>query len=216
MIVTLTGPSCGGKSTLERALQARGYGRAISHTTREARSGEVCGEHYHFINDCTFDAMLAHGDFIEVIDLGTRRYAMSAASLELAAQQGNVVIVVEPHGAGQIHDYCEARKLPVMGVWIDCGPEEQAKRWLSRTVAEFAMPPSFAPAKLDAAIERLGLMLGLEAAWRQEAKKHSGSALHPHLYSYWITSHDIPAESLADEIKLVVAARVAESSSTRG
>ncbi|QFZ84654.1 hypothetical protein GFK26_18680 [Variovorax paradoxus] len=207
MIVTLTGPSCGGKSTLERALQERGYGRAISHTTREARSGEVCGEHYHFINNCTFDAMLARGDFIEIIDLGTRRYAMSSASLELAAQQGNVVIVVEPHGCAQIHDYCKAHNLPVMGVWIDCGPEEQAKRWLSRTVGELALPPAFSKGKLDASTERLGLMLGLESAWRDEALWFSGSKTHPHLYSYWITSKDIPAESLAEELDRVVSAR---------
>jgi|GEM_PF-2061699 len=204
MIVTLTGPSCGGKSTLERALQDRGFGRAISHTTRDTRPGEVCGEHYHFINDCTFDAMLVRGDFIEVIDLGTRRYAMSSASLELAARQGNVVIVVEPHGAGQIHDYCNAHNLPVMGVWIDCGPEEQAKRWLTRTVAELASPPAWSPLRLHNAVERLGLMLGLEASWRTDALEFSGPRHHPHMYRYWITSKDIPAESLAEELEEVV------------
>ena len=201
MIVTLTGPTCGGKSTLERELQARGFGRAVSHTTREARKGEVCGEHYHFVNDCTYDAMNARGDYIETIDLGTRRYAMSKASLELAASRGHVVIVVEPHGAGQIADYCKKHGLPHMGIWIDCTAADQAQRWLHRTVAELAESTS----SWNAARERLGLMLSQEQGWALDARTLGGPASHPRMYRYFVDSSRDTTEQIANQVELMVA-----------
>jgi guanylate kinase len=202
MIVTLTGPTCGGKSTLERELQARGFGRAVSHTTREARSGEVCGEHYHFVNDCTYDAMNARGDYIETIDLGTRRYAMSKASLELAASQGHVVIVVEPHGAGQIADYCKKHGLPHMGVWVDCTTADQAQRWLHRTIGEVMVTTG--PGAFKAAVERLGLMLGHEQEWSRDARAYAGPESHPRLYKFFVDSSRQTADQLADQVLTMV------------
>ena len=38
MIVTLTGPSCAGKSTLEKMLVKLGFSNAISTTTRQPRA----------------------------------------------------------------------------------------------------------------------------------------------------------------------------------
>lgn len=203
MILTLTGPSAGGKTTLEAALAKRGFGRAISHTTRDPRAGEVCGEHYHFINNCTFDAMHARGDFIEVIDLGTRRYAMSAASLEAAADKGHVVIVVEPHGASQIRDYCLAHKLPHRGVWVACTPEEQARRWLQRYADDARDTPKTIDAQAaneKAACERLALMLSVEQEWKDGMTRYGGTASHPHLYQLWVDTTNKPVDTLAEQI----------------
>jgi guanylate kinase len=174
MILTLTGPSAAGKTTLERALQERGWGRAISHTTRAARAGEVNGVDYHYINDCTFDALNARGDFIETIDLGTRRYAMSGRSLEVAEKKsGNVVIVVEPHGARQIHNYCVGRGLASAALWIDCGPKLQAERWLERYRLDLEAAGGDVLDRLNVAragAERMTLMMREEAEWRRAAQ----------------------------------------------
>jgi guanylate kinase len=47
-LITLTGPSCAGKTTLEDRLIKAGFDRVISNTTRAPRRGEIDGVHYHF------------------------------------------------------------------------------------------------------------------------------------------------------------------------
>lgn len=47
-LVTLTGPSCTGKSTVARKLVELGFVELISTTTRTPRQGEVEGVHYYF------------------------------------------------------------------------------------------------------------------------------------------------------------------------
>ena len=205
MIVTLTGPTCGGKSTLERALQARGFGRAISHTTRAPRAGEVDGEHYHFVSDDEFVAAQARGDFIEVIDLGTRRYAMSAQSLQAAASKGHVVIVVEPHGAGQIADYCRANGLERVGFWVDCDEKVQAQRWVDRVRADASRGES----AWHDAYERLSLMLTVEQKWIHDVAMLNGSEAHPNLYEAYIDSTSATPEDLAQQVEEFAGARAA-------
>lgn len=200
MIVTLTGPTAGGKSTLERELQALGFGRAISHTTRAPRAGEVDGEHYHFVDDATYDKMKMGGEFIETIELGTRRYAMSAKSLQLAAQQGHVVIVVEPHGAQQIARYCRGVDLDMARFWVYCSPEEQARRWLARVVTDNSAATG--PWVLESAAERLALMLTVEQQWIAGAQE--GGPTGRGTYSYWVDTERAPAADLAKEVKAIV------------
>ena len=200
MILTLTGPTCGGKSTLEAELQRLGVGRAISHTTRSPRAGETCGENYHFINHTTFDAQDARGDFIEKVSIGSNRYAMSKQSLQSAALQGDVVIVVDPHGAGQIADYCNANGLRHLGMWVYCTPEAQAARWLSRIGEDMTATGVERERAYKAATERLGLMLGSEQGWIRQMEKRAGSVTHPRLYSFFINTTHQPASKIASQI----------------
>lgn len=67
----ISAPSGAGKTSLTRALVQRlrleGIASAISvsYTTRPARVGETQGEHYHFIAEETFAAMVAADAFLE-------------------------------------------------------------------------------------------------------------------------------------------------------
>lgn len=168
-IVTLTGPTASGKSTIEKELQSMGYGRAISHTTRRPRVGEVHGDAYHFVDSAQFEELRAAGEFIELIDLGTRRYGMSKAALHAAmaaGREGNGVIVVDPHGAAQIKAYCRQQGIHCFSVWVDCAPKEQARRWLTRTLSDLVIGPE----AMDAQAERLSIMLTEEVQWRENAR----------------------------------------------
>jgi guanylate kinase len=186
-VITLTGPTCAGKSTIERVLQETyGCGRAISHTTRAMRAGEANGVDYHFVDDATYSAMKAHGDFIETIEFGAKRYAMSSAALQFASRTNeHTVIVVEPVGCAQILDYCMDHDIPTVPVWLDCNPKEQANRWILRLAKDVLTETSQTMCKaIDGhdislqpvsgsfitAAERLGLMLTEEASWRECAR----------------------------------------------
>ena len=63
-LIILTAPSGTGKSTVtERVLAARqNLAFSVSHTTRPIRGDEVDGEDYHFVDEATFDAMVAAGE----------------------------------------------------------------------------------------------------------------------------------------------------------
>lgn len=165
-VITLTGPTCAGKSTVERELQKLGCGRAISHTTRAPRVGEVDGVEYHFISEDEFSRAKMAGEFVETIEFGTARYAMSAAALEKAHRDSqNVVIVVEPVGASQILEYCERNGLKTLPCWLDCNPAVQADRWVHRLKCELMTGRNVG----DAYAERLGIMLSMEVEWRRNA-----------------------------------------------
>jgi len=167
-VLTITGPTAAGKSTIERELQRLGCGRAISHTTRMPRLGEKNGVDYHFIFDQDYDRLRAEGEFIETIEFGARRYGLSKAALSQAMAAGqHVAIVVDPHGADQIHDFCHDNGLKCFGVWVDCDPVEQARRYIMRMTADLIMGKE----AVGAHAERLGLMLSEEVQWRSEAAK---------------------------------------------
>jgi guanylate kinase len=165
-IITLTGPTCAGKSTIEAQLQALGCGRAISHTTRAPRAGEVDGNQYHFVSPQRFDQLDAEGAFVEKVEFGTNRYGMSKAALDTAYRAGqHVVIVVDPHGAEQILQYAWRQDYKTLAVWVDCGPEEQARRWVSRLAGDMLIGKE----AVGPYAERLALMLTDEVRWRRDA-----------------------------------------------
>lgn len=191
MIITLTGPTCAGKTTVESELQRMGAHRAISHTTRLPRGGEINGQHYHFVTDEEYDRLEFGGSFIETVKLGSARYAMSELAL-LDAEQDNrhVAIVVEPSGAAQIHAFCRKLKLPSAAVWIDCCTKVQARRWVSRMTADMLVGKEV----VGAYAERLHLMLSQENSWRSDA------GFAPDLYTLRLDSSAESPKELALKI----------------
>lgn len=83
LLIVLTGPSGTGKSTILKDWFARDPRLAfsVSHTTRPARSGERDGVDYWFVDDATFDAMVADGEFAEWAHVHKRRYGTSKAEI---------------------------------------------------------------------------------------------------------------------------------------
>lgn len=171
-VITLTGPSCAGKSTIEAELRKLGCGRVISHTTRAPRAGEVNGEHYHFVTPLVFERMLEQGEFIEVVEFGGNGYACAAKSMIEAAGQGKVaVIVVEPHGALQIHRFCQQQGIKSFAVWVDCPIKEQTRRWVARLAVEMRGSPQEV---VGINANRLAVMMTEEQSWREAANRTGG------------------------------------------
>lgn len=169
-IVTLTGVTCSGKSTIEQELMRAGFGRIISHTTRNPRIGEVNGEHYHFASDFEFGQLQGQGEFVELITFGTRRYGVAKSSLRTAVENHDrIAVVVDPHGAEQIHNYCHQIGVSCMGVWIECDPVQQARRYVMRIAGDMLIGKE----AVGAHAERLSMMLTEEVEWRRLARRNS-------------------------------------------
>lgn len=104
-LFVVSAPSGGGKTSLVRTLLDRAGNLRVStsHTTRARRSGEQDGIDYHFIDEATFEAMVAAGEFLEharVFDhyYGTARAPVSA---RLAAGE-DVILEIDWQGARTI------------------------------------------------------------------------------------------------------------------
>ena len=104
-LFVVSAPSGAGKSSLVKALlelDAR-LMVSVSHTTRAPRGQEQHGREYWFVDDATFDAMIARGDFYEWAAVHGNRYGTSRAAIEARLKAGeDVVLEIDWQGALQI------------------------------------------------------------------------------------------------------------------
>lgn len=173
MIVTLTGPSCAGKTTLEAMLVERGLSRAISTTTRPKRGGDVHGESYYFHERALFEYGVREGHYVEHVEFGGNYYGLSVNEVERLTKQGKpIVVVCEPIGQKQIAAWCKANGFPLYAVFVDNPEQVIAQRFLARIMGDMTGPGAkhweYAD-KLKAHSGRLKEMMTTERGWVGEA-----------------------------------------------
>ncbi|KAJ3158642.1 hypothetical protein HDU86_002606 [Geranomyces michiganensis] len=94
--IVLCGPSGVGKRSLAARLIATHptiYAAAISHTTRQPRTGEVDGRDYLFASHAEMEAMIARGEFIQVAVLFGEMYGVSCAALDAVTEAGKIGVM---------------------------------------------------------------------------------------------------------------------------
>ncbi len=105
ILYTVSAPSGAGKTSLVKALldSVDDLVLSVSHTTRARRAGEVEGRDYHFVDETTFQAMVAEGAFLEHARVFGNSYGTSRAAVEatLAAGQ-DVLLEIDWQGARQV------------------------------------------------------------------------------------------------------------------
>ncbi|MCP1674192.1 guanylate kinase [Natronocella acetinitrilica] len=140
LIVTLTGPSCSGKSHVAEILSSRhGFGEVTSTTTRDARPNEVNGQHYHFVTPEQFQAAVDAGEMLEHIGFNGQHYGATREAFSTQFARGRpVAIVVEPNGAVQVKRNAEALGWQCITVFIDCPVELAFRRHAERYALERA------------------------------------------------------------------------------
>lgn len=169
-IVTLTGPSCAGKSTLEARLKEAGFEAVISTTTRPPRAGEVNGKSYYFIDKSEFKRLKDTGYFVETVEFNGHFYGVSADEIKHVAAQGKpIVVIVEPAGWKQVRAYCIAHGWDIFSVFIDNPGEVIAKRFIERMHADLKLADLGTANKvIDTYSKRLGVMLKDECWWGED------------------------------------------------
>jgi guanylate kinase len=174
-IVTLTGPTCSGKTTLEGLLRAEGFAALTSTTTRQPREGEVDGQSYHFIDNSMFNRLSVQGAFIEEVKFGGNRYGLSVKEVKDKFTQGkDVVLVCEPIGLAQIRKWAQANGVPHVAVYVDNPPQVIAERFLKRAGIDIAeamihKSPDDTAAMVKNYAGRLKEMLTTEQRWAETA-----------------------------------------------
>jgi len=174
-ILTLTGPSCSGKSTLEARLKQAGFENVISTTTRPMRKGEVDGQSYYFVSPEAFKKNAAEGAYIEQVEFNGNLYGVSACEVErVFAKSKPVVVVVEPEGLRQVREYGLQKGIRIVSVFVNNPYSVIAKRFLERMIQDFIVGgignPEGAEKVLDTYSKRLSVMMGEETHWFEQCR----------------------------------------------
>jgi guanylate kinase len=112
LLFVITAPSGAGKSSLIDALLKEDpqLKLSVSYTTRAPRPGEANGREYHFVDEATFLAMLARGEFLESAEVHGNRYGTAQAVIGDALAGGqHLVLEIDWQGAQQVrklHPQC--------------------------------------------------------------------------------------------------------------
>jgi guanylate kinase len=105
-LTVLAGPTAVGKGTVSADIRER-YPEvwlSVSVTTRPMRPGEIPGKHYHFVDEATFDAMIAAGELLEwAVVHGRYRYGTPRRPVEEALREGKPALLeIDLQGARQV------------------------------------------------------------------------------------------------------------------
>jgi len=101
----ISAPSGAGKTSLVKALleTMSEVVVSLSHTTRVKRDEEVDGREYHFIDEQTFDQMVANDEFLEHANVFGNKYGTSRQHLQEQLLLGrDVILEIDWQGARQI------------------------------------------------------------------------------------------------------------------
>jgi guanylate kinase len=105
-LTVLAGPTAVGKGTISADIRER-YPEvwlSVSVTTRPMRPGEEPGKHYHFVDEATFDTMIAAGELLEwAVVHGRHRYGTPRRPVEEALRAGKPALLeIDLQGARQV------------------------------------------------------------------------------------------------------------------
>ncbi|MBQ7330695.1 MAG: guanylate kinase [Oscillospiraceae bacterium] len=103
-LFVISGASGVGKSTvLRKVLDARqDLQFSVSATTRPPRPGEIDGVNYYFVTREQFLDMIARDEFVEYDEHNATLYGTPWSQLENKLKLGNVILDIEPVGAGNV------------------------------------------------------------------------------------------------------------------
>lgn len=111
LMFVLSSPSGAGKTTLSRRLLAAEtqVAMSVSVTTRTKRPGEIDGKDYYFIDDATFDQMVAQGDLLEYAHVFDHKYGTPKKHVmdELNAGR-DVLFDIDWQGTHQLREHNRA------------------------------------------------------------------------------------------------------------
>jgi guanylate kinase len=164
LIVTITGPSCSGKSTLSRCLLEQGWTGVRSFTTRAPRAGERDGVDYDFRDRAWAERRMADGSLVEWVEYSGAYYGVEHVSVDRALEKGGRAFkILEPRGVMAFRR-ASVDRWSMLTVYLNPTPLMVGERMLRRLLAE--REPD-----LPAYAQRLALLYASEMRW---LKDHPG------------------------------------------
>ncbi len=105
IVIVISGPSGSGKGTAVEQLRKiyPNAGVSVSATTRQKRTGEVDGVHYHYKSREEFEKLIESGEVLEHTTYNGNYYGTLRSEAEKIVNSGrDLILEIEVDGAGQI------------------------------------------------------------------------------------------------------------------
>lgn len=184
-LMTITAPTCSGKTYLIEHLENLGFNRIVGFTTRAPRAGEIDGVHYYFITHDEADRLERDGLLAETATFRGNRYGVTHA--EMAGKMDGEfppVIILEPQGLESYEVYCREQGWNIFKIFVSVTEQVRIDRLNQRTSQDLmqAMFDSSTVASDSTAkiikshSDRLMSITGEERLWQS---KNSWNAIVP-------------------------------------
>ena len=137
-LILLSGPTCTGKTTVEKALNKLGIPSIISYTTREPRPGEINGKDYYFLTHKEVHDLELNGKIIQKVEFANNLYGSTCEALDNAFKNSDTaVIVVEPTGVSQFKRYFKSSEdIRLISIYLDADYSTIVERLIARYLTD--------------------------------------------------------------------------------
>ena len=107
IMVILSSPSGVGKTTLTKKIQQKytSFKISVSHTTRSARSNEVEGVDYHFVDHIEFEKLIKEKKFYEYAKIFDNYYGSLKATVDETLKKNDIIFDIDWQGTQQLSKF---------------------------------------------------------------------------------------------------------------
>ena len=115
IMVILSSPSGVGKTTITKKIQQKynSFKISVSHTTRSARSNEVEGVDYHFVNKETFKKLIKNERFYEYAKIFDNYYGTLKKNVDENIKKNDILFDIDWQGTKQLSKYKELNLIKI-------------------------------------------------------------------------------------------------------
>ena len=129
IMVILSSPSGVGKTTLTKKIQQKynSFKISVSHTTRSARSNEVEGVDYYFVDHKKFEKLIAENKFYEYAKIFDNYYGTLKQNVDENIKKNDILFDIDWQGTKQLSKY---KKLNLLKIYLITQNKDELKRRL--------------------------------------------------------------------------------------
>jgi guanylate kinase len=129
IMVILSSPSGVGKTTITKKIQQKynSFKISVSHTTRPARSNEVDGVDYHFVNKIKFEELIQKNKFYEYAKIFNNYYGTLKKNVDENIKKNDIIFDIDWQGTKQLSKH---KKLNLLKIFLITENKEELKNRL--------------------------------------------------------------------------------------